>query len=280
VTAITPIRLVATPIGNLGDISHRAVEVLGGATVLACEDTRRTSSLLRHLGLERPRLVVLNDHTERDVVDSLVGAAASGERVVLVSDAGTPAISDPGWRLVRAAIDAGVTVETVPGPSALLSALVLSGLAVDRFAFDGFLPRKGAERSARLDDVARERRTTVLYEAPHRLERTLTDLAERCGADRRVAVARELTKLHEEVWRGSLGDAVAWAASTSPRGEIVVVVDGAPPERVGDDEVAAAVAALLDEGASVRDAADHVAARLGVRRKLAYEIALGLQRDR
>ncbi|MFN8052353.1 MAG: 16S rRNA (cytidine(1402)-2'-O)-methyltransferase [Acidimicrobiales bacterium] len=268
------ITLVATPIGNLGDISHRAVEALTAADVIACEDTRRTAGLLRHLGIERRQLVVVNDHTERDVAGRLVDEALAGRRVVLVSDAGMPGISDPGYVVVGAAIAAGVRLEVVPGASALLAALVLSGLPTDRFAFDGFLPRKGAERTSRLVDVAVERRTVVLYEAPHRLERTLVDLAGHCGADRRVAVARELTKLYEEVWRGTLADAVEWAQATSPRGEIVIVVEGAPEVEVTEASIAAAVAELIDGGATVRDAADQVAERLGVRRRLAYDLAL------
>jgi len=272
-----PIVLVATPIGNLGDVSHRAVDALTAATVLACEDTRRTGSLLRHLGIDRPRLVVLNDHTERTVAERLVAEAIADERVVLVSDAGMPAISDPGYVLVRAAIDAAVPIEVVPGPSALLAALVLSGLATDRFAFDGFLPRKGSERSARLEEVASQQRTTILYEAPHRLERTLVDLEKVCGGDRPVAVARELTKLYEEVWRGTLDDAVDWVAEATPRGEIVIVVGGAPDQTVDDDRIVSELRAALDAGDTVRDAADSVAARLGVRRRHAYDLALGLR---
>jgi len=272
-----PILVVGTPIGNLGDISHRAVDALTAATVIACEDTRRTGSLLRHLGIDRRRLVVLNDHTERDVVDRLVADAIGDERVVLVSDAGMPAISDPGYLLVRAAIEASVRVEVVPGPSALLAALVLSGLTTDRFVFDGFLPRKGGERAVRLAEVAAQSRTTILYEAPHRLERTLVDLEKVCGGDRPVAVARELTKLFEEVWRGTLDDAVDWVTESSPRGEIVVVVGGAPDVEVTDDVVAAAVAELLGQGVTVRDAADRVAERLGVRRRLAYDLALAIK---
>lgn len=272
-----PIVLVATPIGNLGDVSHRAVEALSTATVLACEDTRRTGSLLRHLGVERPRLVVLNDHTERVVADRLVADAVADERVVLVSDAGMPAISDPGYVLVRAAIEEGVPIEVVPGPSALLAALVVSGLATDRFVFDGFLPRKGAERSARLAEIAPQQRTTILYEAPHRLERTLTDLEKVCGGNRPVAVARELTKLYEEVWRGTLDDAVDWVAEATPRGEIVIVVGGAPDQTVDDDRILSELRRELDAGATVRDAADTVALRLGVRRRHAYDLALALR---
>lgn len=272
-----PILLVGTPIGNLGDVSHRAVEALAAATIIACEDTRRTGSLLKHLGIERRRLVVLNDHTERDVVDRLVADSVADERVVLVSDAGMPAVSDPGYLLVRAAIEADVRLEAVPGPSALLAALVLSGLATDRFVFDGFLPRKGGERSIRLAEVASQPRTTILYEAPHRLERTLVDLEKVCGGDRPVAVARELTKLYEEVWRGTLDDAVDWAEATSPRGEIVVVIGGAPEAIIDEAQVVAALQAELDSGTTVRDAADSVAGRFGVRRRHAYELALELR---
>jgi 16S rRNA (cytidine1402-2'-O)-methyltransferase len=272
-----PILVVGTPIGNLGDVSHRAVEAMTAATVIACEDTRRTGSLLRHLGIERRRLVVLNDHTERDIVDRLVADAVADERVVLVSDAGMPAISDPGYLLVRAAIEADVRLEVVPGPSALLAALVLSGLTTDRFVFDGFLPRKGGERSVRLAEVAAQPRTTILYEAPHRLERTLVDLEKVCGGDRPVAVARELTKLYEEVWRGTLDDAVDWARETSPRGEIVIVVGGAPEQVIDEDRVVAELQAELDAGATVRSAADDVAERLGIRRRRAYELALALR---
>jgi 16S rRNA (cytidine1402-2'-O)-methyltransferase len=274
-----PLLIVGTPIGNLGDISHRGIEALSAATVIACEDTRRTGSLLKHLGIERRRFVVLNDHTEREVAERLVAEAIAGERVVLVSDAGMPAISDPGYLLVRAAIEAELRVEVVPGPSAALAALVLSGLTTDRFVFDGFLPRKGAERSARLAEVAAQPRTTILYEAPHRLERTLRDLAAVCGEDRSVAVARELTKLYEEVWRGDLRGALHWAENDSPRGEIVIVVGGAAVEAVDEDHVVAALRAEFAAGASVRNATDAVVERLGVRRKPTYALALELRSE-
>ena len=273
------IRIVATPIGNLGDITFRAVDALGSATVIACEDTRRTSVLLRHLGIERPRTVVLNDHTERAVVDRLVSEALEGASVVLVSDAGMPAISDPGWLLVVAAIEAGVGVEVIPGASASLAALVASGLPTDRFVFDGFLPRKGSERTARLAEVALERRTVILYEAPHRLERTLVDLVASCGGGRRVAVARELTKLYEEVWRGTLDGALAWARETSPRGEIVIVVDGAEAVEIDDEQIAASLQVALDAGATLRDAVDEVARATNARRRRVYDLALALRAE-
>jgi 16S rRNA (cytidine1402-2'-O)-methyltransferase len=268
--------LVATPIGNLGDLSPRAVEALAKADAIACEDTRRTGRLLAHAGVNPPPLLVVNEHTEARRIVEIVGRLGHGERVAVVSDAGTPGVSDPGERLVRAAIDAGHLVEVVPGPSAVVAALVASGLATGRFCFEGFLPRKGSGRTARLDELARERRTIVLYEAPHRLLRTVNDLAAMLGGGRRLAIARELTKLHEEIWRGTLDEARGWVVATKPRGELVLVVDGAHDSViVSDDEVEAAVAAERAAGATRRDAAATVAARLGVPRRRAYDAALG-----
>ena len=269
--------LVGTPIGNLGDLTPRAAEALGSADAICCEDTRRTGRLLQHAGVERPRLIVVNDHTEAREVPGVVARLGRGERVAVVSDAGMPGISDPGERLVRAAVAAGHAVEVVPGPSAALAALVTSGLPAGRFVFEGFLPRKGSGRTERLGAVAAEPRTVVLYEAPHRLARTVADLVEACGPERRVAVARELTKLHEEVWRGSLGDALAWVRAAAPRGEIVLVLEGAPAAGPPDDS--ALVDALRDElraGATARDAARAVAARLGVPRRRVYDLATRL----
>ena len=266
--------LVATPIGNLGDLSPRSIEALGEADVIACEDTRRTRKLLSHAGLPTPKMVTVNDHTESRAVPRLIAKVAEGARVALVSDAGTPGISDPGERLVRAAIDAGLSVEVVPGPSAAVCALVVSGLPTARFVFEGFLPRTGAGRSDRLGALADERRTIVLYEAPHRLVRTLGDLATVLGSDRRVVVARELTKLHEQVWRGVLGEAAAAFGSDVVRGEIAVVVEGAPKAPEPDDaEIEMALAAMLTEGVSRRDAASRVADALDVSRRRVYELA-------
>jgi 16S rRNA (cytidine1402-2'-O)-methyltransferase len=265
--------LVGTPIGNLGDLAPRAVEALAAADAVCCEDTRRTGRLLAHAGVGRRPLVVVNEHTEQRQLPAVLARLARGERVAVVSDAGMPGISDPGERLVRAALDAGHAVEVVPGPSAALAALVVSGLPAGRFAFEGFLPRKGAGRADRLAAVATERRTTVLYEAPHRLRRTLADLAGECGGERQIAIARELTKLHEELWRGTLEEAVAWAAAREPPGEIVLVVEGAPVGPPPDDAaILAAARAELAAGASARDAARSVAGRLGVPRRRAYEI--------
>lgn len=267
--------LVATPIGNLDDLSPRAAAALGAADAIACEDTRRTGRLLAHLGVAAPKLLVANEHTERSLAPEVVRRVAAGERVVVVSDAGMPGISDPGEVLVRAIVEAGHAVEVIPGPSAADTALVASGLPTGRFVFEGFLPRKGSGRRARLAEVAGEQRTVVLYEAPHRLARTLADLIEVCGGDRPVAVARELTKLHEELWRGTLAEAADRAADVEPRGEHVLVLAGAAPPPPADDEaVSAALAAAREQGLSTRDAVDAVATSLGVPRRRVYDLAL------
>jgi len=272
--------LVATPIGNLSDLSPRAVEALRGADAICCEDSRRTGRLLAHAGIERRApLLVVNDHTEANRIGDVLGRLARGERVAVVTDAGTPGISDPGERLVRAAVTAGHAVEIVPGPSAAIAALVASGLPTGRFVFEGFLPRKGSGRTERLAELRTERRTLVLYEAPHRLGRTLHDLHAAFGGDRRVALARELTKLHEEMWRGSLADAVVWAGEREPRGEFVIVLEGAPPATdASDDDVRDAVHAALQRGLSPRDAAAEVASALGVPKRRAYAVAVDVQR--
>jgi len=262
--------LVATPIGNLGDLSPRAVEALAAADVVCCEDTRHSRKLLSHAGVRAARLVAVHEHNEQEQAALVVGWLGQGQRVAVVTDAGLPGISDPGERLVRAAAEAGHVVEVVPGPSAAVAGLVVSGLPTGRFCFEGFLPRKGAERARRLAAVATEERTTVLFEAPHRLSATLAELAEVCGPDRPCSLARELTKLHEEVWRGTLGQAVRRAVEQPPRGEHVVVVGGATPPDVEEAEVVAAIAEARAAGLSARDAAAEVAERLGVPRNRAY----------
>lgn len=277
-----PLVLVATPIGNLGDLSPRAAAALAQADCICCEDTRRTGKLLSLAGIPRRRevpLVRVDEHTEAGRVGPVLDRLRRGERVVVVTDAGTPGIADPGERLVRAAAVEGFEVEVVPGPSAAIAALVASGLSTGRFAYEGFLPRKGAGRAERLAELRDERRTIVLYEAPHRLARTLADLVPVLGGERRVALARELTKLHEEVRRSTLAEAAAWAAASEPVGEFVVVIDGAAaPAEPTDDEVTAAVGAALAVGGSARDAAAEVAAVLGVPKRRAYDAAVALTR--
>ncbi|HLN15482.1 MAG TPA: 16S rRNA (cytidine(1402)-2'-O)-methyltransferase [Acidimicrobiales bacterium] len=271
--------VVATPIGNLGDLSARAKEVLAAADLVCCEDTRRTRALLSAIGVPAGRrLVSLHGHNEAQRVGGVLEALAAGRRVALVSDAGTPLVSDPGQRLVAAAVTAGVPVRAVPGPSAALAALVVSGLPADRFVFEGFLPRRGGERGRRLAALAAEVRTAVLYEAPTRLAATLAELAGVLG-DRPVAVARELTKLYEEVWRGGLDEAARHFAGREVRGEIVLVLGGAgPPAPADDEELADAVRARLAAGDGPRDASVAVAEALGVPRRRAYEMAIALRR--
>jgi 16S rRNA (cytidine1402-2'-O)-methyltransferase len=270
--------LVATPIGNLGDLSPRAVEALSRADVIACEDTRRTRALLSHAGVKAPRLLVVNDHSEAAQVHEVIRLLDAGSSVAVVTDAGTPGVADPGERLVAAAAAAGHSVEVVPGPSALIAALVLSGLPSGRFCFEGFLPRKGPTRRARLDALREERRVTVIYEAPHRVRQTVDDLCQALGPLRRVSISRELTKLHEETWRGSLEQAVDHLSANEPRGEYVIVLDGAPPPGPpADDEVEAALRAALDAGADKKTAIVDVAGRLGLPKRHVYKIALGVR---
>ena len=266
--------LIGTPIGNLGDLPPRAVEELARADVVACADGRRTGRLLAHAGIRARELLVVNDHDEGQRVGEVLDRLARGQRVAVVTDAGMPGISDPGERLVRAAARDGHRIEVVPGPSAAIAALVASGLPTGRFVFEGFLPRKAGARRRRVGELVDEPRTLVFYEAPHRLAATLADLSDVLGGWRQVAVARELTKLHEEVWRGHLHEAVTWAAETPPRGEIAVVVQGqVPPAPASDADVEAAVQQRLDAGDSARDAAATVAAELGVPKRQAYATA-------
>jgi 16S rRNA (cytidine1402-2'-O)-methyltransferase len=273
--------VVGTPIGNLGDLSRRAIDALAAADVIACEDTRVTRKLLSHAGIPAKRLVAVHEHNEASMAGRLVQLVQEGATVALVSDAGLPGISDPGERVVRAAANAGVSVEVVPGPSAALAALVVSGLPADRFCFEGFLPRKGGERGTRLASIAAERRSVVLFESPHRVRSTVAELAAVCGPDRPVAVARELTKLHEEVWRGTLGGAVAWLEQTEPRGEYALVVGGLPvgrrAARPAEADVEAALAERLAAGDDRRAAVAGVASSLGVPKREVYDAAVRLR---
>jgi 16S rRNA (cytidine1402-2'-O)-methyltransferase len=274
---VSTLWLVATPIGNLGDLAPRATEVLAHVALVCCEDTRRTGTLLRHAGVRAERLAVCNEHTEFDLTADVLDVLSSGQDVAVVSDAGTPGISDPGERLVVAAVGAGHTVSSVPGPAAATMAVTISGLPSGRYVYEGFLPRKGRDRAERLAEVATEHRTVVLYEAPHRIERTLADLVDQCGPDRPVSVSRELTKLHEETVRATLGT----IDLGTPRGEYVIVLGGAPMTGAPstDDDVIAALAPLLSSGSSTRDAAAHVAGATGRRKRDVYEMALTIARD-
>ncbi len=274
--------LVSTPIGNLGDLSPRAVEALRECALICCEDTRYSGKLLSHAGVSGVRLAVANEHTEAARAAEVIDLLAAGHDVAVVTDAGTPGISDPGSRLVRAVLDAGHAVTAVPGPAALVMALVISGFDTTRFVFEAFLPRSGRERTARLAEVAAERRTIVLYEAPHRVQRTVTDLAEACGGDRRVALARELTKKFEEVWRGTLADAVAHVAEHEPRGEFVVVVEGAvapTADELTDDAILDALRAALVADDNRKAAVATVMAQTGAPKRRVYDLALRLPKS-
>jgi 16S rRNA (cytidine1402-2'-O)-methyltransferase len=250
--------LVATPIGNLGDLSPRAVQALSDADRILCEDTRRTRSLLSAFGQKSAgRLDSFHEHNEYEKTPHVIDRLLGGETVALVCDA-------------------GIDVSTVPGPSALLAALVLSGLPTERFVMEGFLPRKGAERRVRLSALVVERRTTVIYESPRRVGATVADLTDVLGGDRRLVVARELTKLHEEVWRGTLAEAAERYAGREVRGEVVLVLGGAPSiERApsSDAEILEALEEAKADGLSTRDAASQVAADLGVARRVVYDVA-------
>ena len=265
--------LAATPIGQATDAPPRLAAELAGADVIAAEDTRRLSRLATDLGVDvKGRVTSYFDGNEAARTPGLVARLVAGDRVVLVTDAGMPSVSDPGYRLVVAAVEAGVTVTAVPGPSAVLTALAVSGLPVDRFCFEGFLPRKAGERARRLAGLAAEERTLVFFEAPHRTAAALAALAEAFGSDRPAAVCRELTKTHEEVRRGPLGDLVGWAAE-GVRGEVTIVVSGAGPASVADDPVSlrAAVADLESAGEPRKDAIKAVATRAGVPKRVVYD---------
>jgi 16S rRNA (cytidine1402-2'-O)-methyltransferase len=268
--------VVATPIGNLGDLSERAAEVLRTADLVLAEDTRRTGRLLAHVGSGVPQRS-LHEHNERERAAEVLERIAAGAHVALVTDAGTPLISDPGLALVRACVDAGVRVVPIPGASAVLAALVVSGLASDRVAFDGFLPRRGGARSRRLAELVDESRTVVLFLAPHRAAEDLTDLATALGDERPAVLCRELTKLHEDVRRGGLGE-LRDGVADGVRGELTLVIAGAepppPPEGVGPDDVEA-VAELVAAGSSRRDAVAAVARERGLVRRELYAAVTG-----
>lgn len=268
--------LAATPIGNVGDASSRLIELLATSDIVAAEDTRRLHRLVQALGVEvSGRVISYHEHNEVAKTGELLDYVRAGKTILMVSDAGMPAVSDPGFRLVEGAVAAGLTVTAVPGPSAVLTALALSGLPTDRFCFEGFLPRKSGERNSRLADLADERRTMVFFEAPHRLEVMLRALHERFGAERRVAVCRELTKTYEEVIRGTLRELLEWAENNDVRGEIAVVVGGAPEQAPSkpEDHVAA-VNELISQGIRLKEAVAAVADDARVSKRELYSAVL------
>jgi len=270
--------VVATPLGNLGDLTPRAAEVLRQAAVIAAEDTRRTRGLLSHLGAS-PTLLSFHAHSGKRRLETLLEILAGGRDVALVTDAGTPSVSDPGTDLVAAAREAGFTVVPIPGPSAVATALSAAGMPADRYLFLGFLPRKGTERARLLARAAAEEWSVVLFEAPSRLVALLRDLAAAAGPDRRAVVARELTKLHEELRAGTLAGLADYYSDATPRGEITLVVEGTgapapPPDRTADATEEAT--ALLAEGLSRREVARRLTETLGMSRNDAYRLVMGL----
>jgi len=269
--------LVPTPIGNLGDISPRMADTMAQADFIAAEDTRVSLKLLNHLGLKKPMISYYRHNTEvggQAVLERLL----AGESCALVTDAGTPAISDPGQELVAQCAQQGIEVVAIPGPCALVTALAVSGQPTDRFTFEGFLPMNKKNRRAHLDSLKGEERTMVFYEAPHKLTATLTDLREAFGADRPISLCRELSKLHEEVRRTTLGEAAQWYADNPPKGEFVLVVRGAEPVQEQEatlEDGLARVEALREQGASLKDAVKQAARELDLSKNELYDLALG-----
>jgi 16S rRNA (cytidine1402-2'-O)-methyltransferase len=264
--------VVSTPIGNMGDFSFRAVEILKSVSLVLAEDTRHSRHLLDRFDISTP-MASYHEHNEAKTTPRLVSRLLGGESLALVSDAGTPLLSDPGARLVRAAIDAGVSVVPIPGPSAALAALVASGLDADRFLFLGFLPRTGRDRRSTLDEIASSRHTVVVYESPNRLADTLAEL-EGIGAGLRPAVvAREMTKQFEDIRRGTVSELHAYYQERPVRGEVVLVVAGAVDQAASEEDVAERVRSLRAAGLSARDASARVAAELGVSKRVAYRLA-------
>ena len=269
--------LVPTPIGNLGDISRRMADTMAGADFLAAEDTRVTVKLLNHLGLKKP-MVSYHRHNFSTAGPAIVDRLLAGESCALVTDAGTPAISDPGEDLVALCAQHEIPVEAVPGPCALICALSVSGLPTARFTFEGFLPQNKKNRRSHLDSLKGEQRTMVFYEAPHKLEDTLEDFVAVFGAERRIALCRELTKLHEEVVRTTVSQALADCATRPPRGEYVLVVEGAPeaPAQEADPQAALErVAQLRGEGLSLKEACAKAGEEFGMKKRQLYDMSLG-----
>ncbi len=275
--------IVGTPIGNLEDITFRAVRILQAVDLIAAEDTRHTGKLLKHFQITTPQ-VSYHEHNRLSRLEELLHRLRTGEAIALVSDAGMPAISDPGYELVKACIEAGVSVIPIPGVTAAVTALVVSGLPTDRFVFEGFLPTKSKPRSDRLNSLKGETRTLIFYEAPHRLRQTLTDLAVFFTEDRQIVLARELTKLHEEFWRGTIGEAIAlYTASRKPKGEYTLVVAGASEVEtlvLSEAEIKAELQQLLKQGMTRSQASRQLAQLTSLPRRQIYQLALDESRVR
>ncbi|MGD1952843.1 MAG: 16S rRNA (cytidine(1402)-2'-O)-methyltransferase [Leptolyngbyaceae cyanobacterium] len=277
-TASGTLYLVATPIGNLEDITFRAIRILKEADLIAAEDTRHTGKLLHHFQIETPQLSY-HEHNSQRRIPQLIEKLQTGQTIALVSDAGMPGISDPGYGLVCACAEAGIVVSPIPGPAAVVSAISASALPSDRFTFEGFLPVKGKARNERLAQLAIESRTMVLYESPHRLLKTLADLQTHLGGERRVTLARELTKRYEEFWRGTVKDAIEHFTTTEPRGEFTVAIAGqtTSPEPLSDEELRQHLSTLMAQGLSASKASRQLAEQTGLPKRDIYQLSLQLQ---
>lgn len=272
--------LVATPIGNLEDITFRAVRILKEADLIAAEDTRHTGKLLHHFQIETPQ-ISYHEHNAQARIPQLIEKLQAGQTVALVSDAGMPGISDPGYGLVCACAESGIVVSPIPGPAAVVSAIAASALPSDRFTFEGFLPVKGKSRTERLSQLATEPRTMVLYESPHRLLKTLADLQTHLGHERRVTVARELTKRYEEFWRGTVSEAIAHFTETEPRGEFTVAIAGhtASPKEFSEADLLQQLEALISQGLSPSKASRQLAQETGLSKREIYQLSLTMKQE-
>jgi 16S rRNA (cytidine1402-2'-O)-methyltransferase len=279
VTAKT-LYLVGTPIGNLGDMTMRGIQVLQDVDTIAAEDTRHTGKLLHHFQIKTPQ-ISYHQHNEQQRIPELISQLQSGKSIALVTDAGMPGISDPGYLIVAACVAAGIRVIPIPGVTAVITAVSASGLPSDRFVFEGFLPVKGQERKDRLDSVSGEARTLVFYESPHRLRQTLADFGTTFGVDRQMAIGRELTKLHEEFWRGNVGDAIEHYIQTEPQGEYAIVVAGAPIDQptLSNEAINRALIELMLAGTSRSQASKIVAEQISQSRRYIYQLALAIDLD-
>lgn len=279
VTAKT-LYLVGTPIGNLGDMTMRGIQVLRDVDTIAAEDTRHTGKLLHHFEIKTPQ-ISYHQHNEQQRIPELIGQLQAGKSIALVTDAGMPGISDPGYLIVSACVAAGIRVIPIPGVTAVITAVSASGLPSDRFVFEGFLPAKGQERKGRLEAVSGEARTLVFYESPHRLRQTLADFATTFGTERQIAIGRELTKLHEEFWRGEIGAAIEHYIQTEPQGEYALVLAGAPVSHptLSDEAIERALIELMLNDTSRSQASRIVAEQISQSRRYVYQLALAIDLD-
>jgi 16S rRNA (cytidine1402-2'-O)-methyltransferase len=269
--------IVGTPIGNLEDMTFRAIQVLRDVSAIAAEDTRHTGKLLQHFQIGTPQ-ISYHDHNRRSRLPDILNRLQQGQAIALVTDAGMPGISDPGYDLVKACADAGLPVVPIPGPSAVITALSAAGLPTDRFAFEGFLPLKGQERRDRLETLKAESRTLVFYEAPHRLQQTLQDFETAFGGDREIVLARELTKLHEEFWRGTIAEAIAHYTQREAYGEFTLVLAGTTtaPLVLSEEALKAELQHLIEQGISRSQASRQLAQQTSLPRRQLYQLALTL----